>query len=720
MGRRSRFPDVSTIDVQGVLGTFKVPNANLTVEYILTYASLDGGDTPNGQLLDLLVPVREVFNLADLDFDHLLQRDLDDFRVSEEMLPYLLGEMSSGDIFSNPRFFPPIVAVIVPISGDNINELYPRCIKTKDKDQGVSIKIFKYGNVFTVKREVRQEEREDEQLEQPIKEEENEQLAQSLVDLCIHPTYAKLVIVDGQHRAMAMLAAYRTATNNWSDNEFRYFYNERDLDASTLHQIQLPVCIAYFPELTADRQEEVERDLTTACRKLFLDVNRNARQPSKAREILLDDTDLVACFTRHLFNMVKSNTQTGMLQLHHTEYDNPHDKMPVTRPFALTNVYTIFDVVRLVLLSSDNAVLEPTAQYYSGRPSENNQRLRRELDLDNFLTEEDKTSLGIGIANIEQYSYPRYGEIKFRQCFEEGWGRVIMNSLSEFYPFSKHIEAVDTILKKGEPYIGVSKIAHTALVQGQGLRHTLSEKQKSKKNNSSEENGEKSKPQEAWEILQAIEENFKKYRAKLYLELSSDPDDDQIKMVNSIYDCFCSNAFQTGLFMAFTYLKAKIGIEDQQEFIQKVDKWISHLNSRFQSFEGIKSVLFNYSDSRSLRFIFRPEGGLSPSHGHFFRYLILELLRDHDDEETASIIEAQQKWREKLYTIRLDYRTKKDSPLIDGKDLDERTFKEIVDSFKYSLNIKKEDIERDLKNIRQRRSQYAPVVEDEDEADDLL
>ena len=99
MRRRSKSPEVSTIDVQGVLGTFKVPNANLTVEYLLTFASLDG-DTPNGQLLNLLVPVREVFDLDDLDFDHLLQRDLDDFRVSEEMLPYLLGERSSGETFS--------------------------------------------------------------------------------------------------------------------------------------------------------------------------------------------------------------------------------------------------------------------------------------------------------------------------------------------------------------------------------------------------------------------------------------------------------------------------------------------------------------------------------------------------------------------------------------------------------------------------------------------
>lgn len=712
MSRRSNFPENDTIDVQGVLGTFKVPHADLTVEYILTYASLDG--TPNNRLLDLLVPVREVFSIKDLDFDHLLQRDLDDYRVSEEMVPYLLGKMPSGETFSDPRFFPPIVAIIVPTNGKSMNELYPKCKKDKEKDQGVQLRIFDYDGVFSVKREAKNIDTKDEEL------------AQSPVDLCINPTNAKLVIVDGQHRAMAMLAAYRSVQNKWNGNEFKYLYDEIDLDISILDQIHLPVCIAYFPELTSDIQKEVGRDLTTACRKIFLDVNKNARQPSQAREILLNDTDLVACFTRHLFNMVKKNAETNMLQLHHTEYDNPHNQISVTRPFALTNVRTIFDIIRFVLLSSDNSILTPTARYYSGRSSENNERLRRELDLDNILTEEEKELFEIGISDIELNSYPRQGETKFRECFEDGWGQVIFNSLSKFYPFSKHIKAVDTVLKAGRPYMGENKIAHTALVEGQGLRHILDEKQKSHKSSSSNGNEEKSDVQKAWEVLRTMEENVKKIRAKLYLELGAEPNDKQIKMVDSMYDCFCSNAFQTGLFMAFAYLKARIGIEDPQEFIQRADKWISYINNRFQSFEGVRSVLFNHSNSKSLRYIFKPDGGLTPSHGHFCRYLIIELLSGHADEEEASIREAQEKWRTKLYTTRHDYRKKITSPPIDDNDsenfendLHKETTKDVVEAFKNSLDIDEMEIKRDLKEIRQKLSDSKSEVEDEDEVDEM-
>ncbi len=244
MPRRSSFKKRDTIDVQGVLGTFRVPNADLTVEYILTYASLDG--TPYNRLLDLLVPVREVLNIKDLDFDHLLQRDLDDFRVSEQMVPYLLGKTST-----DPRFFPPIVAVIVPMNGEKMEKLYPQCNLTKEEDGDIFLRVFNYGTVFSVKREIG----------------EDGQLAQSPVDLCIDPIHAKLVIVDGQHRAMAMLAAYRSASNKWSGNEFQHFYQKIESDMSELSEINLPVCIVYFPELAHSSSLPSVADLTTACRK---------------------------------------------------------------------------------------------------------------------------------------------------------------------------------------------------------------------------------------------------------------------------------------------------------------------------------------------------------------------------------------------------------------------------------------------------------------------
>ncbi len=701
MHRRSSFGTPATINVQGVLGTFKVPHADLTVEYVLTYASLDGGNTANGQLLDLLVPVREVFHLEDLDFDHLLQRDLDDFRVSEEMVPYLLGQTSS-----DPRFFPPIVAVIVPMSGANMEELYPQCKQDSENDGDILLRVFNYGNVFSVKRE----------------KGKDGQLAQSPVDICIHPTQAKLAIVDGQHRAMAMLAAYRSASNKWSGNEFKHFYKEVNLDISELRHIHLPVCIAYFPELTQGSSTTTMSNLTKACRKFFLDVNRNARHPSEARQILLDDTDLVACFTRHLFNMVKKNTKTGTLRLYHTEYDNPHNRVPIFRPFALTDVYTLFSTVRSVLLTSDRSVRNPMAPPSSGKP-QNNQRLQRELELENVLTENDKEQLDIKITNIKQNAYPRSAEEKLRQCFEETWGQVIVNSLNKLYPFSIHIEAVDTILKNHAPYTGVNQIAHTALVQGQGLRHTLNQQQQRDKE--LRQDGKESDAEKAWKSLRSIEEDFEKYRAKLYLKLTREPDPEEISMVKRLFECFRSNAFQNGLFMTFACLKDRISIEDPSEFLQFVDRWIQRVNRKFGKSKGVRDVLFDYSNPKSLRCIYKPRGGLTPSDWVFFRYLILELLSVKSGKECAIINPAKAGWRAELYKTLYDRKERElrsanededeDEDINSQDHLDLMSFREIVDAFESSLDISEEEIKLDLSQTRGRTPQSALKIKDGEE-----
>ena len=48
--------------------------------------------------------MREVFEYETLDFDEIMQRDIDDARVSAELIPYLLDEKSVDLI----KLFPPI------------------------------------------------------------------------------------------------------------------------------------------------------------------------------------------------------------------------------------------------------------------------------------------------------------------------------------------------------------------------------------------------------------------------------------------------------------------------------------------------------------------------------------------------------------------------------------------------------------------------------------
>lgn len=617
-GRRSRFAKPQTVKVPGVLGTFKVPNTGLTAEYVLTYATLDNGTTAHGQLLDLLAPVREVFRLEELSFDHLLQRDLDDFRVSTQMVPYLLGQGSwdaEGRNPAGPRFFPPIVAVIVPVdAGTKIKDYYP---EREDKDvteTDLKMRITSFGDVFTVERDIS----------------ESGQLAQAPVDLSIHPSKAKLVIVDGQHRAMAMLATYRSALNKWGGSgvgdEFRYFYEQEvELGQEELMQLQLPVCIVYFPELTEAKGAQIKKEtLTDACRKVFLDVNKSARHPSKSRQTLLDDTDVAALLTRQVFNMIQKDSKNSPLKLHHTEYDNPHDRIVMIRPFALTDVNTIFTIISHVYFDEDELIRDPMRNPSTGTRQPNNVRLRQELRVEDIFTDDDLKRLKIQNTDIKRYDYPKQAEQHLRDSFGEAWGRVILATYTKLYPFAKHSEAVEATLKSHRPYIGETKIAEVALVGGQGLRHAL-ENLQSRDRELRHSRGTMTNAEKAWKALITIEDDFKKQRAKLYLKLRKDPTQAQIDKVTRLFDGFRSNAFQTGLFMAFACLKDRLDLTGPQ-FVAQADKWVERINTKFKNDVRVRDVLFDHSDQRSLRHLYKPRGGLIPRDWPFFRYVIFELL----------------------------------------------------------------------------------------------
>jgi hypothetical protein len=622
--RRAKSPKPRMIEVEGIFGTFKVPNANVSVEYVLTYATLDSTGTSHSLLLDLLLPVREALTLEELDFDHLLQRDLDDYRVSTEMVPYLLGQKSLNPLARNPtgpRFFPPIVAVIVPVDASlKVAGRYPKSETTDEPEGDITYRHVKYGSVFSIRREVM----------------EDGALAQSPVELHIHQTKAKLIIVDGQHRAMAMLAAYRNAMNRWNatnaSGDFRYFYDQdSDFNPTALVDIQLPVCVTYFPDLSENGYSQSGKEtITTACRKIFLDVNKEARPPSKSRTTLLDDTDIAALLTRHVFNMIQATSETSTFKLRHTEYDNPHPKAgPIVRHFALTDVDNVFNIVTHVCMSTDPLIREPAKNTALNIEAlKDKERLQRELKLEEF--EEELSQLGLKVTDIQRYDFPKQAEHLLRSGFEDAWGRIIQRTFTKFYPFAKHAEAVEISLEENAPYTGENKIAHTALIEGQGLRHAL----KRLSDRDKEIRGKKgvtqlTKIEKAWKALESIEGTFHQTRTKLYLKSKSKkkPTQEEVATVDRMYACFNSSAFQNGLFMAFACLKDRMNLTNPQ-FVSQVDIWLDRLNSKFEKSQKVRTVLFDSKNPQSVRQVVNPRGGtyINPKDWPFFRYLIFELL----------------------------------------------------------------------------------------------
>jgi hypothetical protein len=107
-------PSALNVVIPGTAGSFAVSRKGTTstaveVNYILTHVAL--GTPSQQQLLDMLAPVREVFDLEQLGFEEIMQRDIDDSRVSLDLIPYLLDNRNTGLV----KLFPPIVVVVLPL-----------------------------------------------------------------------------------------------------------------------------------------------------------------------------------------------------------------------------------------------------------------------------------------------------------------------------------------------------------------------------------------------------------------------------------------------------------------------------------------------------------------------------------------------------------------------------------------------------------------------------
>lgn len=271
----------SKVKIPGTYGEFTIGNgtSKLRALYLETKIRPGAeGEWPN-LLASHMKPWRELFPIEKVTFDELLQRDLNDSRVAHDLIPYLVGE--EGDY---ARFFPPILAVLAPkkISGIGIEKTYPSKMAGGEKLQ--------FGTVFD--------------FHPPQSMNETGVIA-------FNPQKTAFIIVDGQHRAMAVLALHRQLNNAWGSNPYASYYSHLNVTPDVVKNIELPVCIVFFPDLTDDNEELSSRgiSLDVACRELFLIVNRKAQPVSQARELLLDDDDLAARMMRHTLSHFKDRTE---------------------------------------------------------------------------------------------------------------------------------------------------------------------------------------------------------------------------------------------------------------------------------------------------------------------------------------------------------------------------------------------------------------------------
>jgi len=355
------------LTLEGSVGSFRVGTGadNQTsseVKYFLTHVGLDFAAGRNDALLAELAPVREIFDYQSLEFDEIMQRDIDDARVSAELIPYLLDDETRDLV----KLFPPIIVIVLPVHEDRNRpaQYYPAVneISQEETSDEPGQQILRAGEIG----------QEVFQFEQPVQN--GYPLAHDLTRLRIHDHKARLVIVDGQHRAMALLAIYRNLKDQWTDARrapYREYYAEwtpNYISQFNLTDIQLPVMLCTIPSL--DQTYSGDFDLRKAARSIFLTLNKTARKVSSSRNILLDDNDLISVFLRRCLAHVKAKDprSPSSFRIWNVELDQFRDKLRIESPMALTGVSHLYYVIEhLMMDSGDVTGVSPRSGYFQVR-----------------------------------------------------------------------------------------------------------------------------------------------------------------------------------------------------------------------------------------------------------------------------------------------------------------------------------------------------------------
>lgn len=548
------------IDVLGIRGKFHIDGDDIPVHYLLTSASLASERdnetekmsmwrTHMQYLLGFSKPVREIIDVSELNFDELMQRDLDDYRISQEIMTYLTGEPPTGidpsnipgDRLGAPRFFPPVIGVIVPYNDDEgrIAEKYPEAV-VADSDKKI---ITTYGNCFMLQHNK----------------------MQPSTQLTLYPAKSKLVIVDGQHRAMAVLAAYRTAHNKWAgvtmsgqpSDFLSSLYKRNEVQPEMLKNLDLPICLIYFPTLTEG--QDVPKNIIDAIRKLFLDVNRNAKQPSEIRRVLLDDYSLVSICLRHLLNSISTNAE-GTFKIHHIDVDSDSEweNYSPNRKLCIANVRTMYELVRRVLLEKNSSIsIKSFTDSKNTNPVDTTQ-LGIALNFDSITGDEWENTHKFEKANVKDSFFPRSIQDHVKSIFNAGWGKAIIEIYENFYPFKTHSLAADKIRAELNDLDEEEVLSNVklALLEGQGARESIRKLALREKEIRGDE-GEKTILEKSWERIQSIEgEKFYSHRAKAYygVDFSAEIEAEKIERATRIHNKFRTVAFQLGILQGLMHI----------------------------------------------------------------------------------------------------------------------------------------------------------------------
>lgn len=592
-------------NVSGTYGRFKTAAGEVC--FLESKARLSNSTeiSSESRLTQFLRPVREALPVAEMNFNQLLQRDLDDHRVAVELVPYLLTPKREG-----PAFFPPIVACLLPFNNRVPSDSFPTAAAPQEIKDFATWRAVEYGAAFRADVLVGKDGK-----DHPLR----------IGRVNWNPEAAELVIIDGQHRAMALLAVDRTINHRWTGSAEKYkaFYEpvvkrclanmSAEQRAAVFESLELPVTIIWFAGLNEGQSQH------KAARKVFVDLNKNARPPSPSRLMLLSDNDLVSIFTREVLNRMR--TEGAGYPIFGVEYDNPaRDQASSAKWSTLINITAVYECVRRLMCGPEKFFTDMSTMFV-GRDNETQMRLllQESLDVKNALPQVIEDDRSYERDEIDQQNFPSKRVAILVDQFEKGWGSLISHFYARLKPFQIHAEALRQLregwMPNGDP---ASSLAKEAIFEGVGLYWTVrdGEAHWREENNRRSEEKQPALPRtdvvNAWDVTETKKNEFYRIRAKL------------------IYGSESKISESNGVFLTFSTAACQLG------FVLAARTLAKRLNVSFDNVERFSSALIsalNCAIEKRLAFMVRNEQGsinllpkLDTPFAVHFRYFWLELI----------------------------------------------------------------------------------------------
>jgi len=299
-------PDLNQ-KITGYMGSFNT-SESYNVNYLLSSLNIK-----EFKLLDI---ASEAFKFDQVDFEEMVQRDVDPVRVQEEIIDQYLKAGKNRALF-----FPPLIVSVIAF--DNNDKPVHQFIDVHEENNGKTF-IKMWDNFFA--------------LEARIAEKgSNSYIKDKTGGLIPIHAYAskilyddkqvKLVVIDGQHRFYALRELYK---------------RQPDL----IKEIDLPICIVFSPDAISNNGGQ---DVMNNLRNMFVTINNKAKDVSGHFLDLLNDYSIASLCVRELANTWKESDPDSLrsnLQFMEWNQRNKSKSNQVNNKHSITSVSIIADVLR--------------------------------------------------------------------------------------------------------------------------------------------------------------------------------------------------------------------------------------------------------------------------------------------------------------------------------------------------------------------------------------